>query len=56
MLILRRKEGEGIQIGSDIMIKIVRMSEGSVRVGIEAPEDINIRRDEIPPEERDKSC
>lgn len=47
MLILNRKIGESIIIGEDIEVTILEVSEGRVKVGIEAPEDINILRKEI---------
>jgi carbon storage regulator len=47
MLVLSRKVNERIQIGDDITITIVRLSPGSVRIGIEAPPSMAILRDDI---------
>jgi carbon storage regulator len=47
MLVLTRKINEGIQVGQDIRIVILATGHRSVRVGIHAPEDIAILRDEI---------
>ena len=47
MLVLTRKPGEGFVIGDDITIKIVEMKGGGVRIGIEAPQDKKIYRQEI---------
>ena len=47
MLVLTRKPGEGIVIGDDIIIRIVEMKGGCVRVGIEAPQEKKIYREEI---------
>lgn len=47
MLILTRKEGEGIMIGDEIEVRVVRIKGGHVRLSIEAPREINVRRDEL---------
>lgn len=47
MLILSRKPGERIRIGADIIIEINRIEGGRVRVGIEAPRNIKIVREEL---------
>ena len=47
MLVLSRKVNERIQIGDDITITVVRLSTGSVRIGIEAPDHLTILRDEL---------
>jgi carbon storage regulator len=47
MLVLTRKIGEGIVIGDDISITIVEMKGGNVRIGIDAPKDKKIYRQEI---------
>ncbi len=47
MLVLTRKAGEGIIIGDDIKITIVELKGGGVRVGIDAPRDMKIHRQEV---------
>lgn len=47
MLVLTRKIGEGIVIGDDIQIKILENKEGRIRIGIKAPNDKKIYREEI---------
>ncbi len=47
MLVLSRQVGEKILIGADIVITVVRISPGLVRFGVEAPQDMNIVREEI---------
>ena len=47
MLILTRKKNEEIRIGSNIIIKLVSISENNVKLGIEAPEEVEILRGEI---------
>jgi len=47
MLVLTRKTGEGIIIGDDIKITIVELKGGGVRVGIDAPRDMKIHRQEV---------
>lgn len=47
MLVLTRKMGETITIGDHIRIKVVEMKGNQVRLGIEAPGDMRIYREEI---------
>lgn len=47
MLVLSRREGESIDIGNDIHITILGIKGGQVRVGIAAPQEINIKRSEL---------
>lgn len=47
MLVLTRKLGEGIVIGDDVTITVVEMKGGNVRIGIEAPRDKKIYRQEV---------
>lgn len=47
MLVLSRKTGERILIGDDIAVTVVRVAQGSVRIGVEAPDDMAIVREEI---------
>lgn len=47
MLVLSRKPGERILIGDKIQITVVRIGPNTVRLGIDAPREINIVRDDI---------
>jgi len=47
MLVLSRKPGEKILIGDNVTITIVRIGPNTVRLGIDAPRDMNIVRDEL---------
>ena len=47
MLVLTRKIGESIQIGDDIEIKIVSIKGDQIKLGINAPINIEIHRKEI---------
>ena len=47
MLILTRKVGESIRIGDTIIIKIVELDSRHVKLGIEAPRQIAVNREEI---------
>ena len=47
MLVLTRKKSEIIVIGDNIKIHIVDIKGEKVRIGIEAPKDISVFRDEI---------
>jgi carbon storage regulator len=56
MLVLSRKESQRIRLGDSIVVTIVKISGDKVRVGIEAPADVLVLRDELeartPPAER----
>ena len=47
MLVLSRKVGERILIGDHIAVTVVRVGPGLVRLGVEAPADMPIVREEI---------
>lgn len=47
MLILSRKLDEAIWLGDNIKIKIMGIDKGTVKLGIEAPSDITILRQEL---------
>ncbi|MEM7314209.1 MAG: carbon storage regulator CsrA [Planctomycetota bacterium] len=47
MLVLSRKVGERIKIGDGITITVVRVSGGGVRLGIEAPPEMAVVREEL---------
>lgn len=47
MLILTRKIGESIRIGDSIAIKVVELDNRHVKLGIDAPRNISVNREEI---------
>ncbi len=47
MLILTRKPGESIQIGDEISVTVLMVKGNQVRIGINAPRDIIVVRDEL---------
>lgn len=51
MLVLGRKPGERILIGDDIVVTVVRFNGGTVRLGIEAPRDFPVIREELKTDE-----
>jgi carbon storage regulator len=49
MLVLSRREGEAVMIGTEVTIVILGVKGRQVRVGITAPKSIDICREEISP-------
>ncbi len=47
MLVLSRKLGERIRIGGSIVVTVVRINGGGVRLGIEAPPELAVVREEL---------
>ena len=47
MLVLTREAGESVWIGDNICVTVVRLKGGQVKIGIEAPSDVEILRDEL---------
>lgn len=47
MLVLSRQVGERILIGDNIAVTVVRIAQGVVRIGVEAPSNVAIVREEI---------
>jgi len=47
MLVLSRKESQRIRLGDSIVVTIVKISGDKVRIGIEAPSDVLVLRDEL---------
>lgn len=47
MLVLTRRPGESIVIGNDIVVTVVEIKGGQVRIGINAPRDVQVHREEI---------
>jgi carbon storage regulator len=51
MLVLSRRETERVRLGNSIVLTIVRVSGDKVRLGIEAPPNVLVLRDELQPHE-----
>ncbi len=49
MLVLSRKLGESIVIGDNVVVTVVKIDRGQVRLGIEAPPEVGVFREEIHP-------
>ena len=47
MLVLSRKENQELIIGDNIVVRVLRVEGGRVRLGIEAPAEVPIRREEL---------
>lgn len=47
MLVLTRKSNQKIHIGNDVVITILRVKAGFVKIGIDAPKELSIARDEV---------
>ncbi len=52
MLVLSRKVGERILIGDHVTVTVVRITGGGVRLGIEAPAETSVIREELQNEMR----
>jgi len=52
MLVLSRKESERIRLGEFIVVTVIRVSGDKVRLGIEAPPNVLVLRDELQPHEQ----
>lgn len=47
MLVITRKNGEGLLIGENVRITVVETSKDRVKLGIDAPSDVKIIRNEL---------
>lgn len=47
MLVLGRRTGENIRIGDDIKVIVLEVRGGQIKLGIEAPLDVQVHREEI---------
>jgi len=52
MLVLSRRENERLRLGDSIVVTVVRVSGDRVRLGIDAPSDMVVLRDELQPQPR----
>lgn len=47
MLVLSRKIDQDIVIGNDIIVKILEISRNQVKVGVQAPQNVTVHREEV---------
>jgi carbon storage regulator len=47
MLVLTRRPGESIVVGDNIVITVIEIKGGQVRIGIDAPREVDVYREEI---------
>jgi carbon storage regulator len=47
ILILTRRVGEALVIGDDVVVNVLGVKGNQVRIGVEAPKDISVHREEI---------
>jgi carbon storage regulator len=47
MLILSRKMGESIHVGDSVIVTVLGVARGQVKIGIEAPKELTVHREEI---------
>ena len=47
MLILTRRVGETLVIGDDIVVTVLSIKGNQVRVGVKAPKEISVHREEV---------
>jgi carbon storage regulator len=47
MLILSRRPGESVTIGDDVIVTVVSVSGNQIRLGITAPREVRVLREEI---------
>lgn len=53
MLVLKRKAGERLLIGDDIIVSIERISGNYVRIGVQAPQHLRVLREELIDKKKD---
>jgi carbon storage regulator len=47
MLVLTRRPGESIMVGENIVVTVIEIKGGQVRIGIDAPREVDVYREEI---------
>jgi carbon storage regulator len=52
MLVLTRKPGEDIVIGQNITVRVVAVGKSRVKIGVDAPKNVDVRRSELVVAER----
>jgi carbon storage regulator len=53
MLVLTRRAGESVMIGDDVVITVLESRGDVIRIGIQAPRDVQVHREEVYKELRD---
>ena len=46
-MILSRKVGQSVMIGDSVEVKVLGLRAGQIKIGIEAPKDVTVHREEI---------
>lgn len=47
MLILTRRIGETLMVGDDVKVTVLNIQGGQVRIGVDAPKQVEVHREEI---------
>ena len=47
MLVLSRKLGQSFHVGEQVRVTVVKIDRNSIRIGIEAPDDVTVKREEV---------
>lgn len=47
MLVLTRNAGETLRLGDEVTISILDTKDNQIKIGIDAPKDVNVHREEI---------
>ena len=47
MLVLSRRNGESIKIGKDVVVTVLGVRGEKIRLGVDAPENVDVHRDEV---------
>ena len=47
MLILTRRVGEAVQIGDNVVVRVLGVKGGQVRIGFDVPKEVNVMRTEL---------
>lgn len=55
MLVLSRGQGQSVVLDDRIVITVLAAREGLVRLGVEAPREVGVRRGELAPVEGDEA-
>lgn len=48
-LVLSRRPGEAVVIGADVVVRVIEIRGNQVRIAIDAPPNVSVRRDELAP-------